>query len=124
MQPDQPQRQQSRAFLSVVFIALVLWQTYLAFLNARMAGARTLLFDGLGVELSKMAQMVISGLSFGPVVPVFTTLLAADVLRRKQLSTGYGVVALAVTIAITLLFQVAMMEAWFRPIFTIIEQIG
>jgi hypothetical protein len=34
------------------------------------------------------------------------------------------VVALAVTIAITLLFQVAMMEAWFRPIFAIIEQIG
>jgi len=116
--------QQTRVFLVVVFGGLILWQVYLVIFNFRMANARDQVFTGLGVQVSTLTQLFISALSLGPAIPIVTLLLAADILRRKHLSTLYGVAALGVAIAITVAYQVAVMEAWFRPMFSLIEQIG
>jgi hypothetical protein len=124
VESSQTDSKQSRLFLAVIFGALVFWQVYIAIFSFRLASVRDRFFESLGVDLPTLTKLIISSLSFGPVIPIVTALVAADVLRRKRLSSVYGAVALGLALLVTAGYQAAIMEAWFRPLFSLIEQIG
>jgi hypothetical protein len=124
VESSQTDSKQSRLFLAVIFGALVFWQVYIAIFSFRLASVRDRFFESLGVDLPTLTKLIISSLSFGPVIPIVTALVAADVLRRKRLSSVYGAVALGLALLVTAGYQAAIMQAWFRPLFSLIEQIG
>jgi hypothetical protein len=117
-------RDRQKMMVAVVFGAPILWQLY-AFLSAvRHVPAFMTLFAGLGGPLPPVTRFLFAAYPYWWILPVLFTALSVDVWRRDNPPLPYFVSVLVASTVSALALHAWLNEAFFAPLFTILEKIG
>jgi len=110
----------SATFLS----AALAWQTYAVVLAFRNAPVLRSLLAAIGGRLPSVTHNFFVAYSYWPVVPIVFGLLSADVIRRERAPLGYFAAVLVASVISALFLHAWLNEAWFRPLFVVLQKIG
>lgn len=112
-----------RIATAVYLGAALLWQAYVVLTAYRNAGTLRTLLAGIGGRLPAVTHNFFATYRFWPLVPLVFALLAADILRRPKASRLYFAVVLVAAVLAALFLQAWLNEAWFRPLYVILQAI-
>ncbi len=104
--------------------AALLWQAYVVVTAYRNAATLRTLLAGIGGRLPAVTHNYFATYRYWPLVTLVFLVLSADVLRRPKASRLYFAVVLAASVLAALFLQAWLNEAWFRPLFVILREIG
>lgn len=120
--PGSPDRQ--KTMIAVVFGLPIVWQLY-AFISAlRHAPLIMSLFASMGSPLPAVTRSFYAAYPFWWILPVLFTALSTDVWRRDDPPLPYFVAVLVASTVSALALHAWLNEAFFAPLFTILEKIG
>ena len=107
----------------VVIVLATVWQIYLIALLFRVAPTMQHLLADLGAELSLPTRTLLGAYRWSPSVPLLSVLLTIDIMRRRRVHRGHAVAVLIIVVGLSCGLHAWIMEAWFRPMFQLIEAV-
>jgi hypothetical protein len=111
--------------LAVIALAAPLaFQIYAVVLAFRHAPTFRALFDGLGAPLPLLTRCFLASYPYWVLVPLAFALIAADILRRPQVSTSYFATVLGGSFAVALALHAWLQEAVYAPLYSILDKVG
>lgn len=120
--PDPLDRQRISAIVALA--AALAWQLYAVVSALRHAALFRSLFAGLGGPLPPVTRYFFATYPYWVILPILFALLSVDVLRRQRPSLPYFTCVLVASVVSALTLQAWLYEAFFAPLFTILEKIG
>jgi hypothetical protein len=108
----------------VAFAAPILWQMYAVVSAFRQAPALKKLLSGLGDEIPLVTQYFYALYPFWWLAPVIFAGLSLDVLRRHDPPLVYFSSVLVASVISSLVLHAWLYEAFFAPLFSVLEKIG
>jgi hypothetical protein len=112
-----------KAYVGVSFLAVCLWQLYLLVIVYLRTPDMEGMLDALGMDLPKISALFLSAYPYLLILPVITIILGLDLVRRKSIPFTYGLICFVFVVLATLAFQAWTVEAFYTPIFKIIEHV-
>lgn len=113
-----------RIVTAVALATLLLWQTYAVYQGFRFAPNLARLMAGVGEPLPWATRSFFATYRAWPLVPLAFGGLSLDLFRRKEPSEIYLVLLLIGGAMAALVLQAWVHEAFFAPLFTVLEKIG
>jgi len=120
--PDPLDRQRVSALVALG--AALAWQLYAVVSALRHASAFRSLFAGLGGTLPPVTRYFFASYPYWVILPILFAVLSVDVLRRQNPPLPYFTAVLVASVASALTLHAWLYEAFFAPLFTILEKIG
>jgi hypothetical protein len=113
-----------RGYVAVSFAVVMLWQLYQIFNMFRKTPIMKEMWVDFGRTLPTITQSYLNFYPWTIILPILTTLLAFDIIRRNLIPKIYSIVGFGVTAFSTLFLQAWVNEAMFAPIIKMAESIG
>lgn len=113
-----------RWHIVVAHVAIIVWQAYLAFVAFRTGDTLSGLLAGLGAEVGAGVSLFLSTHRWWFVVPVIFAILGSVAIRRLDSRPMLSVGVLIAAVAAALLLNIWWREAFFGPLFALINQVG
>jgi hypothetical protein len=114
----------ARNHVLAVFVPILLYQIYIVFTAYKTSTALERLLLGLGAELPAITRSFLSSYKLFALIPAISLFVAIDIYRRTERTVLYFSIAIFVSLLAAFLMQAWINEAWFTPIFTLLEKIG
>ena len=112
-----------RKIVIALFVPVILYQIYVVVSIYRSAPVMTNLLSSLAAEPPIITRCLIRSYKFFAIIPVLSSFFAIDIYRRKASSVFYLATALSASLLMAFIIQAWANEAWFTPIFQVIEKI-
>ncbi|MFY9826110.1 MAG: hypothetical protein WAM82_32390 [Thermoanaerobaculia bacterium] len=117
-------RDRQKIIAIVAFAAPIVWQLYAVVLALRHATLFKSLFAGLGGPLPLVTNAFFLAYPYWGLVPILFVVTSWDVLRRRNPPLPYFSSVLVASYAAALLLHAWLQEAFFAPLFSILQKIG
>ena len=113
-----------RAHIAFARAAVILWQAYIAVLAFRSGSSLERLLSALGAEVATSTKIYLATYQWWVVIPVACAVLAVIAVRRLEKQPTVSLLLLATEVFAALALNIFWREAWFGPLFSLINQVG
>lgn len=121
--PDRDPKESRSVLAATLFIGIG-WQVYVLFVIHRMAPVLGGLLSGVNAEPPLITRVFLGIYRWLAVVPLASTALALDLLRRQERSSRRTFVVTVICLGGGFALQAWANEAWFMPVLSLFRQIG